>query len=98
MAPFYIMTISAVAQYVGEFLQDTDKQIKTDRFVVSEIGQEYEGITSRPSSRQERYWPRRYSLFSFFYINCYLFVTFYSYYINKVEKGREFIQWRLSQL
>lgn len=43
MAPFYIMTISAVAQYVGEFLQDTDKQIKTGRFVVSEIGPEYKG-------------------------------------------------------
>ncbi len=50
MAPFYTMTISAVAQYVGEFLQDKDERIKTDRFVISEIGQEYEGITSRPSN------------------------------------------------
>lgn len=50
MAPFHIMTIAAVAQYVGEFLQDKDEQIKTDRFVISEIGREYEGITSRPSN------------------------------------------------
>ena len=49
MAPFYTMTISAVAQYVGEFLQDKDERIKTDRFVISEIGQEYEDITSSPS-------------------------------------------------
>lgn len=50
MAPFYIMTIAAVAQYVGEFLQDKDERIKTDRFVISEIGQEYKVITSRPSN------------------------------------------------
>lgn len=43
MAPFYIMTIAAVAQYVGEFLQDKDERIKTDRFIISEIGPEYEG-------------------------------------------------------
>mgnify|MGYP000093314263 FL=1 len=35
------MVFAAVAQYVGEVLQNADNQVEIGRFVVSKIGPEY---------------------------------------------------------